>query len=184
MRGTLSADRRFHTESTICNSANVTPAEVWSLSPNSGLPELGCNLSKSDISDFDWERASVKGYGLSLGLNPSPGATRRPLSMGEVKVSSHPASLHFQQRLPVSVFRPRLRQLIKKTHLARIFVGQQLCLDEILQFLGRRCRRRSRFCSSPPRPSTSFVYQADSAANTAHSRIWGLSARRSSTSSG
>src|SRR5688500_16234392 len=32
-----------------------------------------------------WERVGGRGYGLSLGLNPSPGATRRPLPTGEVK---------------------------------------------------------------------------------------------------
>src|SRR5712671_2027063 len=31
-------------------------------------------MSKSDISDFDWERVGVRGYGLSLGRNPSPGS--------------------------------------------------------------------------------------------------------------
>src|SRR6266849_9228428 len=62
--------------------------------------QLGCTrvghlkLSKSDISDFDGERVGVRGYGLSLGCNPSPGLHRtmlriaeaiRPLPMGEVK---------------------------------------------------------------------------------------------------
>src|ERR1700733_1353372 len=42
-------------------------------------------LSKSDISDFEWERVGVRGYGLSMVRDPSPGATRRPLPMGEVK---------------------------------------------------------------------------------------------------
>ena len=31
-----------------------------------------------------WERVGVREYGLSLGRNPSPGATRRPLPKGEV----------------------------------------------------------------------------------------------------
>src|SRR5712671_1907920 len=31
-------------------------------------------MSKSDISDFDWERVGVRGYGLSIGRNPSPGS--------------------------------------------------------------------------------------------------------------
>src|SRR5882757_6214875 len=30
------------------------------------------------------ERAGVRGYGLSMNPNPSPGASRRPLPMGEV----------------------------------------------------------------------------------------------------
>src|SRR5882724_5401575 len=46
-------------------------------------------LSKSDKSDFDRERAGVRGYGLSMGRNPSPGfvVSRqiRPLPMGEAK---------------------------------------------------------------------------------------------------
>src|SRR5258708_10590505 len=32
-----------------------------------------------------WERVGVRGYGLSLGCKPSPGAARRPLPMGEVR---------------------------------------------------------------------------------------------------
>src|SRR5664279_3960239 len=45
---------------------SVAAAEVGPLSPNSGLPELGIsNLSKSDKSDFDWERVGVRGDGLS-----------------------------------------------------------------------------------------------------------------------
>jgi len=30
------------------------------------------------------ERVGVRGYGLSIGRNPSPGASRRPLPKGEV----------------------------------------------------------------------------------------------------
>src|SRR3982751_5545420 len=44
----------------------VAAAEVRSLSPNSGLPELGISsLSKSDKSDFDWERVGGRGDGLT-----------------------------------------------------------------------------------------------------------------------
>src|SRR5229473_2543064 len=73
------------------------------LPSNSGLPESGVsNLSKSDTSDFDGERAGVRGYGLSSEQRPSPdlrslssgGALRRPVGKstsphrGEVKQHS------------------------------------------------------------------------------------------------
>jgi hypothetical protein len=51
-----------------------------------GFTQVGhLKLSKSDISDFDRERVGVRGYDLSLGRNPSSGAMRRPLPLGEVK---------------------------------------------------------------------------------------------------
>jgi hypothetical protein len=41
-------------------------------------------LSKSDISDFEWERVRVRGYDLSLGRYPSPGSqVRSDLSLWE-----------------------------------------------------------------------------------------------------
>src|SRR3984893_16471809 len=63
-------------------------ADQGPLSPQLGFARVGqLELSKSDISDFDRERAGVKGYGLLIEHNPSPGAARRPLPMGEVKLS-------------------------------------------------------------------------------------------------
>src|SRR6267142_7158882 len=66
-----------------------------------GFTRVGhIKLSKSDISDFDRERVGVRGYGLSLGCNPSPGSHRttlrvadpiRPLPMGEVALNSRGA---------------------------------------------------------------------------------------------
>ncbi len=46
-------------------------------------------------------------------------------------------SLHLQHRLPVDLAGAGLRQFVDEAHLARIFVRQQLCLDEILQPLRR-----------------------------------------------
>src|SRR5258705_12928758 len=46
-----------------------------------GFTRVGqLKLSKSDISDFDRERVGVRGYGLSMGCNPSPGSLRDPTS--------------------------------------------------------------------------------------------------------
>jgi hypothetical protein len=45
-------------------------------------------LASTEIRSLSlWERAGVRGYGLSLGQLPSPGASRRPLPMGEVKIT-------------------------------------------------------------------------------------------------
>jgi hypothetical protein len=44
------------------------------LPANSGLPELAFILSKSDKSDFDWERVGVRGSGPSIDRTPSPGS--------------------------------------------------------------------------------------------------------------
>src|SRR5258706_9554231 len=40
-------------------------------------PRWASLWSKSDISDFGWERVGVREYGLSLGRNPSPGSQER-----------------------------------------------------------------------------------------------------------
>ena len=47
---------------------NRATRSVCSLSnPKSGLPDFGhIEWSKSDKSDFDWERGGVRGYGLSI----------------------------------------------------------------------------------------------------------------------
>ena len=66
------------------------------LPPNSGLPELGVsNLSKSDISDFDGERAGVRGYGLSSEQRPSPDLhpLRKSTSPHRGEVNQHPGKL-------------------------------------------------------------------------------------------
>src|ERR1700704_2742204 len=43
-----------------------------------GFTRVGhIKLSKSDVSDFDRERVGVRGYGLSIGRNPSPGSQER-----------------------------------------------------------------------------------------------------------
>ena len=44
------------------------------LPTNSGLPELAFISSKSDKSDFDWERVGVRGSGPSIDRTPSPGS--------------------------------------------------------------------------------------------------------------
>src|SRR5258708_38847988 len=65
------------------NDARCNP-----LSPQLGFTRVAHpELSKSDRSDFDRERVGVRGDGLSMERNPSPGATRRPLPLGEVKES-------------------------------------------------------------------------------------------------
>jgi hypothetical protein len=48
----------------------------WAPSPSQlGFTRVGhLRLSKSDISDFDRERVGVRGYGLSIERNPSPGS--------------------------------------------------------------------------------------------------------------
>src|ERR1700731_2937888 len=42
--------------------------------PTRVYPSWHIKLSKSDISDFDWERVGVRGHGLSIDRNPSPGS--------------------------------------------------------------------------------------------------------------
>jgi hypothetical protein len=49
------------------------------------LMRLGSTKAATEVCSLSlWERAGVRGYGPSLGLTPSPGATRRLLPMGEV----------------------------------------------------------------------------------------------------
>src|SRR6266851_3725993 len=76
-----------------------TATAARSLSTQLGFTRVGhFKLSKSDRSDFDGERVGVRGYDLSLGCNPSPGAARRPLPMGEVSpetgVTPLPLAIH------------------------------------------------------------------------------------------
>src|ERR1700704_577353 len=59
---------------------DLAATEVRSLSTQLGFTRVGhIKLSKSDISDFDWERVGVRGYSLSIGPNPSPGLRRTML---------------------------------------------------------------------------------------------------------
>src|SRR3977135_4550877 len=60
--------------------------EVRSLShPTRVYPSWASRTVEVGYIRLRWERGGVRGYGLSLGLNPSPGATRRPLPLGEVR---------------------------------------------------------------------------------------------------
>src|ERR1700674_3382292 len=55
--------------------------EARPLSTQLGFTRVGhLKLSKSDIFDFDRERVWVRGYGLSIGRNPSPGSLCDPTS--------------------------------------------------------------------------------------------------------
>src|SRR5229473_1902284 len=64
------------------------------LPSNSGLPESGVsNLSKSDTSDFDGERAGVRGYGLSSEQRPSPDLLRKSTSPHRGEVNQHRGKL-------------------------------------------------------------------------------------------
>src|SRR5450759_5224179 len=56
-------------------------------------PHLTQSLTSGEVRSLSrWERAGVRGYGLSLGRIPSPGASRRPLPLGEV--NSKPPRAH------------------------------------------------------------------------------------------
>src|SRR6202048_1741733 len=83
----------IHAMLSMAYSFHLNVVSEWSpLSTQLGSTRVGhLELSKSDISDFDRERAGVRGYGLSRDCDPSPGflASRqiRPLPVGEVKRS-------------------------------------------------------------------------------------------------
>src|SRR5258708_35863214 len=92
----------------------VRQAGMSSLSPsNAGLPELATYFAEVGYIRLRWERVGVRGYGLSLGCNPSPGShptmlriadAIRPLPMGEVRrrrrFSSLATALHHQPDTP------------------------------------------------------------------------------------
>ena len=63
------------------------------------------------------ERVGVRGYGLSLGRNPSPGASHRPLPMGEVAGLLHFVSTFADETVAQSGrrFSGRIVRNIKET---------------------------------------------------------------------
>ena len=81
--------------------------------------------------------------------------------------------LNPHHRLPVDLAGAGLRQFVDERDLARIFVGQQPCLDEILQHLGRAAFVEVVVFIT----TTAFSVMrrsGSSAANTAHSRTCGM----------
>jgi hypothetical protein len=56
------------------------------MAQESSLYNLGQDIATVTVRSLSlWERVGVRGYGLSIFLNPSPGASRRLLPKGEVK---------------------------------------------------------------------------------------------------
>src|SRR6266849_971381 len=82
---------------------------VYSLShPTRVYPSWASQYVEVGYIRLRWERVGVRGYDLSLGCNPSPDASRRPLPLGEVKLR-----------------KPRLRQLADQTRALGIGPEQQ-----------------------------------------------------------
>src|ERR1700682_1053740 len=72
------------------------------------------------------ERVGVRGYGLSLGCSPSPGAARRPLPMGEITKNTR---RHFSKRTLTqarNIRRPWARRGPVK---AAVFLGNRNIVD-------------------------------------------------------
>src|ERR1700689_5053932 len=66
-----------------CRNGGALP-----LPPTRVYPSWASQIVEVGYIRLRWERAGVRGYDLSMGRNPSPGATRRPLPKGEVKANA------------------------------------------------------------------------------------------------
>src|SRR6266851_4751168 len=87
MRHLLLSRESDRPRSKFCGDVAATKARSLS-HPTRVYPSWASKSVEVGYIRLRWERAGVRGYGLSLGQFPSPGASRRPLPMGEVKPNS------------------------------------------------------------------------------------------------